>query len=46
LRQSDVIAAAMGPMLYDAFTAVRAAEAEAFRGQDSETIAAAHRWRY
>jgi len=36
----------MGADLYDAFTAVRAAEAEAFQGQDAEAIAAAHRWRY
>jgi glutamine synthetase len=46
LRRSEVIPAAMGPELYDAFTAVRAAEAEIFHGQDPETIAAAHRWRY
>jgi len=46
LRQSEVIPAALGPMLYDAFTAVRAAEAETFRGNDPDTIAAAHRWIY
>ena len=44
-RQSDVIGPAMGPMLYDAFTAVRAAEAETFRGQGPDAVAA-HRWRY
>ena len=46
LRQSEVLPAALGPMLYDAFTAVRAAEAETFRGNDPDTIAAAHRWIY
>ena len=46
LRRSDVIPPGMGPMLYDAFTAVRAAEAETFHGQDPDTIAAAHRWLY
>ena len=46
LRHSQVIPAAMGADLYDAFTAVRAAEAEAFQGQDAEAIATAHRWRY
>ena len=46
LRRSEVIPAAMGPVLYDAFTAVRAAEAETFGGQDPATITAAHRWPY
>jgi glutamine synthetase len=46
LRRSEVIPAAMGPVLYDAFTAVRAAEAETFGGQDPATITAAHRWLY
>jgi len=46
LRRSDVIPAALGPVLYDAFTAVRAAEAETFHGQDPDTVAAAHRWLY
>jgi len=46
LRRSQVIPAAMGADLYEAFTAVRAAEAETFQGQDPEAIAAAHRWRY
>jgi hypothetical protein len=35
----------MGPVLYDAVTAVRAAEAGTFQGKDPDTIAAAHRWR-
>ena len=46
LRLMPVIPAALGPVLYDAFTAVRAAEAETFHGQDPGTIAAAHRWLY
>jgi glutamine synthetase len=46
LRRSEVIPAAMGPELYDAFTAVRAAEAETFGDQDPGAIAAAHRWLY
>ena len=46
LRRSDVIPAAMGPVLYDAFTAVRAAEADTFGGKDPDTVAAAHRWLY
>ena len=46
LARSEVIPAAMGPMLYDAFTAVRAAEAETFSVRDPDTIAAAHRWVY
>jgi len=46
LRHSQVIPAAMGADLYDAFTAVRAAEAETFQGQDPAAIAAAYRWRY
>ena len=46
LGQSDVIPDAMGPVLYDAFTAVRAAEAETFAGQDAGSVAAAHRWLY
>ena len=46
LRQSEVIPAAMGPVLHDAFTAAREAESRTFQGQDPETITAAHRWRY
>ena len=46
LRQSEIIPAAMGPMLHDALTAVLQAESRAFHGLDPETIAAAHRWRY
>jgi hypothetical protein len=33
-------------VLFDAFTAARAAEAGTFGAQDPDTIAAAHRWRY
>jgi len=36
----------MGPMLFDAFVAVRKAEAGALGHQDPEAIAATHRWRY
>ena len=46
LEKSDVLREAMGSTLYGAFLAVRRAEVEAFEGQDPETIAAAHRWRY
>jgi glutamine synthetase len=46
LHRSEIIPDAMGAVLYDAFTAVRAAEAETFHGQDPGTIAAAHRWLY
>lgn len=46
LEKSDILRDAMGPMLFGPFTAVRRAEAEAFAGQDPETIVAAHRWRY
>jgi len=46
LRRSEIIPDAMGAVLYDAFTAVRAAEAETFGGLDPDTIAAAHRWLY
>ena len=46
LRRSEVIPEAMGAVLYDAFTAVRAAEAETFGGLDPDAIAAAHRWIY
>ena len=46
LRRSEVIPAAMGPVLYGAFTAVREAESQAFQGKDPETVAAAYRWRY
>ena len=46
LEKSDVLREAMGSTLYGAFLAVRKAEIEAFEGQDPNTIAAAHRWRY
>jgi glutamine synthetase len=46
LSRSKVIQDAMGPVLYDAFVAVRRAELEAFDGQDAESVARAHRWRY
>jgi len=46
LEGSESIQEAFGPVLFDAFIAVRRAELEAFGGLDSEAIAAAHRWRY
>jgi glutamine synthetase len=46
LEKSDVLRDAMGPMLFGPFAAVRRAEAEAYAGQDAESVAADHRWRY
>jgi len=46
LEKSPVVSSAMGPMLFDAFVAVRKAEAGALGHQDPEAIAATHRWRY
>jgi glutamine synthetase len=46
LEKSDVLRDAMGPMLFGPFAAVRRAEAEAFAGQEPESIVEAHRWRY
>ena len=43
---TELWSAAMGPVLYGAFTAVREAESQAFQGKDPETVAAAYRWRY
>jgi len=42
----DVLPAAMGEPLLDAFCAVRLAEAELFRGVDPMAIAEASRWKY
>jgi hypothetical protein len=36
----------MGDVLFNAFVAVRRAEAEAFAGKDDEALVAAHLWRY
>jgi glutamine synthetase len=46
LEHSRLLREAMGSMLFDAFVAVRRAEWDAFGGQDPESVAAAHRWRY
>jgi glutamine synthetase len=46
LEKSDVLREAMGSTLFGAFLAVRRAEIELFVGEDPDTIAAAHRWRY
>jgi glutamine synthetase len=46
LEKSDVLRDAMGPMLFGSFAAVRRAEAEAYAGQDAESVVADHRWRY
>jgi len=46
LEQSKVIPEAMGPMLFDAFLAVRRAEWETFGDAEPAHVAAAHRWRY
>ena len=46
LERSDLLRAAMGDMLFDAVVAVRRAELEAFAHADTDTVVAAHRWRY
>src|SRR5262249_10112689 len=46
LEADDVIADAMGSLLFNSFVAVRRAEAAVFRASDADAIAAAHRWRY
>ena len=46
LEQSDAIRSAMGPILFDAFLAVRRAELETFKDADADAVLAAHRWRY
>jgi glutamine synthetase len=46
LEKSDVLREAMGPVLFNAFVAVRRAEIDAFAGLDDDAIVAAHRWRY
>lgn len=46
LERSHILRAAMGEILFDAFTAVRRAEADAFREAESEAIVEAHLWRY
>jgi glutamine synthetase len=46
LEESKVLRVAMGDVLFNAFVAVRRAEAEAFAGKDDEALVAAHLWRY
>jgi glutamine synthetase len=46
LEKSDVLRDAMGPMLFNAFVAVRRAEIDLFAGMKDEEVVAAHRWRY
>jgi glutamine synthetase len=46
LEKSGVLRDALGPVLFNAFVAVRRAEAEVFAGKDDDQVAAAHRWRY
>jgi glutamine synthetase len=46
LEKSEVLREAMGPVLFDAFVAVRRGEAAAFAGKSDEEVVAAHRWRY
>jgi len=46
LLADDVLAAALGEPLLDAFCAVRRAEADLFEGMDPMAIAEASRWKY
>jgi glutamine synthetase len=46
LEKSETLREAMGPVLFNAFLAVRRAEAETFAGKEDAEIAEAHRWRY
>lgn len=46
LDENDLLKDAMGEYLYDAFTAVRRAEAELFAGSTRDHVVAATRWRY
>jgi glutamine synthetase len=46
LEHSDTLRAAMGPPLFEAFLAVRRAEAELFAGRDPEEVVAATLWRH
>jgi glutamine synthetase len=46
LEKDERLRAAFGDPLFDAFVAVRRAEAEHFAGWTDEEIAAATRWRY
>jgi glutamine synthetase len=46
LEKSETLREAMGPTLFNAFAAVRRAEAETFADKEDEEIVEAHRWRY
>jgi glutamine synthetase len=46
LEESDLIRAAFGPVLFDAFTAVRRGEIALFAERDPHEVVAATRWRY
>ncbi|HSE09641.1 MAG TPA: glutamine synthetase, partial [Nocardioidaceae bacterium] len=46
LEQSDLLRDAMGPLLFDAFTAVRRAEIALFADKTPDEVVAATRWRY
>ena len=46
LEESDLIKDAFGPVLFDAFTAVRRAEIALFADRDPHEVVAATRWRY
>jgi glutamine synthetase len=46
LEKSDLLKAAMGEWLYDAFTAVRRAEIALFADSTPDEVVAATRWRY
>jgi glutamine synthetase len=46
LEKSETLREAMGPTLFNAFAAVRRAEAETFADKEDTEIVEAHRWRY
>jgi glutamine synthetase len=46
LERSDVLRAAMGEVLFDAFVATRKGERATFEGKDPAEVVRAHRWRY
>jgi glutamine synthetase len=46
LRADDVLPAALGEPLLEAFCAVRRAEAELFRDAEPRAVAEASRWKY
>jgi hypothetical protein len=46
LERSEILRAALQPMLFKAFVSVRRADSEALAQEAPEAIAAIHRWRY